>query len=179
MANQLTRYATVATVDTAGEGLFYAVTIHAPRPGVNTVGTIDQVRVHQFVLPFRATINRIMTEVTTGGGAGKKYGVGLYDVAKNLLVETGALDANTVQANETTVTQITFEPGVYWIASTSDSASTQLRIANSETVFKHLMTTVRMGTAANAAGSPGVLPSTLGAISTGQKEPPLCAFYLE
>ena len=169
----------VASVDTAGEGYFFGATVHGTRQVVGTiVGTIDNCRAWQFVLPFRATINRIQTEVTTGGGAGKKYGAGLYDSAKNLVVETGALDANTTQVNITTVTEFTVEPGVYWVAGTSDSTTTQLRRFDFETTALNVATTPRAGIAANG-GSAGVMPSTLGNISSAQSPPPIVLFYKE
>ena len=92
MANQLTRYATVATVDTAAQGYFVGLEVFA---GEGSSGTIligvNETRVYQFVLPFRAVVRNITTEVTTGGAAGKKYGAGLYDASKNRLLHTGAL----------------------------------------------------------------------------------------
>lgn len=180
MAGRLPRLpGVVATVATAGEGYFFGYTIAAPVKAVGTlVAAVDRVMAYQFVLPFRAIINRILTEVTTVGGAGKLYSVGLYDSSKNLLVHTGALDANTVQKNETSVTLITLEPGIYWFAQTADTTTVQARATTTDVSFPASATTVRHGRAANAS-STGVLPATLGAVSFDLVAATLAMFYRE
>ena len=169
MANQLTRYATVATVDTAGEGYFIAVAIvPTPTDGNVIVSATNQTRAWQFVLPFRAKVSNVIADVVSAGAAGKKFGLGLYDKDKNLLFKTAALDANsaTVQS-DTLASSVILEPGVYWFAATCDDAATQFRVLKIGTMapFELLNeNTVRGGTAANA-GSAGVLPATLGTIA--------------
>lgn len=155
----------VATVDTAGEGWFFGAVVHMYPQFANggIFSGIEQTNTWQFVLPFRASVKTIVTEVTSGGGAGKKYGVGLYDVTKNLILETGALDGNTVQINVTTITQVILEPGIYWYAVTGDSTSIQLKRFDPENTLLHGIATPRQGTATN--GSAGVLPATLGTIT--------------
>ena len=168
MANQLTRYATVASVDTAGQGYFFGYSVYTMAGSTGPlVNTIDKLRVFSFVLPFRAVVGNIATEVTTGGGPGKKYGVGLYDTNKNLILETGALDANTTQVNSTSITSVTLEPGHYYLAQTSDSTSTATRIIADPGANKALINVdvAQIGVAANSAGAPGVLPATLGTIT--------------
>ncbi|KKK57909.1 hypothetical protein LCGC14_1802000 [marine sediment metagenome] len=169
MANQLTRYATVATVGTVGEGHFFGgIALGARTTGAGVlVGVVDRVQVLQFVLPFRASFNRVVTRLLTAGGAGKLYGVALYDVDKNLIVESGALDANAVATNNTTITLTQLEPGIYWFAHTSDSATTKCT-AFDLVQLPSLLTGIdspRMGLAANAASTPGTFPATLGAIN--------------
>ena len=124
---------------------------------------IDRIGLFQFVLPFRATFNRIGTKVKTGGGAGKKYGVALFDKDLNLVVETGALDANTAQVNITTVALTTVEPGVYYLGQTSDSTSTQcsaVQIGEHGSILAGLATK-RRGHSTTSAPSPGTFPSTI------------------
>ena len=167
MANQLTRYATVASVRTAGEG-FVVVPIITPGNLVAILisSGVNATWAFQFVLPLRITLSKIITEITTGGAAGKKYGVGLYDKDKNLLVETGALDAEAVAINSTSVTAITLEPGVYWQAQTTDDAATQARGLGSAVVDVWDLANknnTRSGT--GNASSAGVLPATLGTIT--------------
>ena len=172
----------VATVDTAGEGYFLPYWIHGTSTSSGVIVVADDVRAAQFILPFRATANRILTEVVTVGGAGKLYGVGIYDINKNLLTETGALDANTVQFNETTITQITFEPGVYWFAWTSDSGTVQLRngTAGNSASALNAMSTKRSAIAGNSPISPGVLPAALGTTTTAStSSPPIAPMYIE
>lgn len=168
MAGRLPRLpGVVASVSTAGRGYFIGYSIFTVTGSVGTlVQVVDQVRVFSFILPFRAVVANIATEVTTAGGASTLYGVGLYDTNKNLLLHTGAVDANTTQVNNVAITARTLEPGHYWLAQTSDSATTQCRIINTPATEKTLMNaaTVQVGTAANAA-SAGVLPATLGTIT--------------
>ena len=183
MANQLTRYATVATVDTAGEGYFLGFYVHATATSGAVVVVADDIRATQFVLPFRATVNRILTEVTFAGGASSLYGVGIYNAdGQTLLAETGALDANTIAKNETTITQITFEPGVYWFAWASDSGTLKMRggsTAMSNTLLQ-FATSKRSVVAGNSPVSPGVLNASLGALTgASPTAPPLGLFYKE
>ncbi|KKK64291.1 hypothetical protein LCGC14_2985710 [marine sediment metagenome] len=180
MANQLTRYATVATVDTAGEGYFIGVVVQAAEndTGIAFSG-VNQVWTWQFVLPFRATTRQIIAEVSTGGAAGKFYGLGLYDVGKNLLVQTGAIDAQAVAVTSTSVTAITLEPGVYWFAQTCDDAATQFRLLGfgTQTSFTSANeNTARGGTAANP-GVAGVLPATLGVVTANTSRSIILAVF--
>ncbi len=168
MANQLTRYATVATVDTAGEGYFFGVSIEASDFGVGTIiSGVDQCRAYQFVLPFRTVVRKITSEITTGGGASKKYGVGLFDVNGDLILETGALDANTTQILTTSITAVTLEPGIYWLGQTSDSATTAMRVVVRGTIERDIFInsgTIIFDATTSNAGSAGVLPSSMGSL---------------
>ena len=171
MANQLTRYATVATVDTAGEGYFVGVAIGpvASSAGVMSSG-VTETRVFPFVLPFKATIRNITTEVTTGGAAGKKYSVGLYDADKNQVLTSGTIDAEAIAVTTTSITAVTLEPGVYWQAQTTDDNATQFRrILSDLSPFTLINDATDVIGLANAS-SAGVLPATLGTItgSTGR-----------
>ncbi len=184
MANQLTRYATVATVDTAGEGYFIGVGIYAPASLTGT-GTIvsanDEVQVFQFVLPFRVVVRNIVTSVVTQAGAGKKYGVGLYDVDKNLVLETGAIagDGGTVK-NKTSITAVTLEPGVYYHAQTTDDAATLKMLGYSFSAAPqdvlNEQTEKRWAKATNTA-SAGVLPATLGDLTNVATRSPVFTSY--
>ena len=180
MANQLTRYATVATVDTADQGYFVGLSVHLADTGTAViVAAIDQTRAYGFVLPFRVVVGNIVTEVTTGGGAGKKYGVGLYDVNGNLILETGTLDANTTQINSTSITAVTLEPGIYFHAQTSDSATTQLRTINfvsQEQDFLKQGSANQVGIASNT-GSVGTLAATMGTLDGSTNRAPSYALY--
>ena len=168
MSGRLPRLAgVVATVDTAGQGYFIAVTVTIPTSASGViVSAINQVRAFQFVLPFRAKVSKVATEVLTAGASGKKFGLGLYDKDKNLLLKTAALDANsqTVQS-DTLATPVILEPGVYWFAQTSDDVATAFRVVLVGTAFNAPNANIaRTGTAANNA-SAGVLPATLGTIT--------------
>lgn len=164
----------VAVVDTAGEGYFWGGVIYANTGGVATlVNAINLTRQFQFVLPWRQIVRGIRHEITTGGGSGKKFGMGLFDAAKNKLLETGALDANSTGVVTTAITAVTLEPGVYYFAWTSDSASTQARIFATSGNIGGLMD-IRMGTA--NASSAGVLPATLGSLTPAGFNTPIALF---
>ena len=174
MANQLTRYATVATVDTADQGYVCAPSVIIPRL-VNAVLVtgVDQVRAFQFVLPFRITVRRILTDITTGGGAGKLFACGMYDVSGNLLFQIQEKDANDTGGLASSVTAITLEPGTYTWAWTSDSTTTQSRtmdVANGFGNWFGLLSTKTHGTA-TAAAAPGILNNTLGTITNATFQP--------
>ena len=170
MANQLTRYATVATVDTAGEGGFYGGTIWAPAIGgtTQTIVVANDVAVYQFVLPFRSVVRNITFNVNTLE-AGKFAGIGLYDKDGNRLVHSGAVSVAGTGNKSTAVTAVTLEPGVYFHAWTADGTTVALFAVSavSDGTPSGIMTSVtptKIGIAANPSVA-GVLPATLGAIT--------------
>lgn len=172
----------VAEIATAGEGYFWGISIQVEDYTAGLiVSGIDQCRVWQFVLPFRAVVRQITSEVTTGGGGGKKYGVGLFDANGNLLLETGALDANVVAINTTAITAVTLEPGIYWQGQTTDSVTTQLRELSRGTSEVALMNDsgviITDGTTGNA-GVAGILPATMGALATNAVRQPAAVLFL-
>ena len=184
MANQLTRYATVATVDTADQGYFFGVFIQHPTnvsSGATFVSVADQVDVFQFVLPFRVVVGNIVTEITGAGGAGKKYSVGLYSADGNtLLVHTGALAADATGILKTAISPtVTLEPGVYFFAQTTDDGATTATRINVDAFAFDLLnegSSTRFGNAANTS-SAGVLPATLGTITPPASRNPIVAVF--
>ena len=171
MANQLTRYATVATVDTAGEGFFFGGIVYAKGSNISSAfnSGANVVVTDQFVLPFRATVRKIVFEVTTLS-VGAFASVGLYSADGNtLLVHTGAVSTTTTGNKSTTLgTPVTLEPGIYVLARTySDGTIVCRGFTTSGTTRGFLNQNAnRVGDAANASSS-GVLPATLGAITPG------------
>ena len=169
MANQLTRYATVATVDTAGEGAFLGGIIYPNSAAISTetLASANDVMVYQFVLPFRAVVRNIGFQVQTLE-VGKLAGFGLYDVNGNLLVHTGAVSTTTTGRKFTSVTAVTLEPGVYFLAWTADGTTfayiTAVNISTGTQAAFWNQSATRVGKAANAS-SAGVLPATLGTIT--------------
>ncbi|KKN26207.1 hypothetical protein LCGC14_0876950 [marine sediment metagenome] len=157
----------VASIDTAGEG-FVVVPIITPGNLVTMLisSGVNATWVFQFILPVRITFTEIVTEITTGGASGKKYGVGFYDKDKNLIIETGALDAEAVAINSTNVTSTTLEPGVYWQAQTTDDAATQARgLASAVVDVWDLANKNNTRSGTGNASSAGVLPATIGTIT--------------
>ncbi|KKM05256.1 hypothetical protein LCGC14_1755980 [marine sediment metagenome] len=182
MANQLTRYATVASLLTAGEGSFFGYHVY-PMTSANTgepAAVIDEVRVFQTVLPFRAVVRQIVTEVTTLVAA-QFYSVGIYRIDGNsLLVHTGAITTASAAVISTTVTAVTLEPGVYWFAQTADTTTTltmrQVGAVTNSLAFQNAGSEIRSGTAANSSSS-GVLPATLGTITASVSRFPVLALF--
>ncbi|KKL81683.1 hypothetical protein LCGC14_1992300, partial [marine sediment metagenome] len=109
---------------------------------------------------------------------GAKAGAGIYDKDGNLLVRTGAIDLTTtgVKTAATTST-VPLEPGVYWVANTIDDTTAVLR-AGPSTASAAIMnsTNVHQGNAANS-GSAGILPATLGVISSSSGFPPAMIYF--
>ena len=164
MANQLTRYATVATVDTAGEGYFSVVVGNSPNTfsaGVVSSSN-NRIVVVQFVLPFRASVSQIRFNITTLS-VGGLMSVGLYDVAGNRLIHSGAISTTTTGVKEGNPTAVLIEPGVYWQAQTADNTTVQAGNAvlggSAHTIF-HGGSSDLMGKPAEDSSS-GVLPATL------------------
>ena len=170
MAGRLPRVTgATGSVDTAGEGGFYTPTIfQAGDTGTaqTQVTSNNQVQVTQFVLPFRAVVGQLTFEVTTASASGL-FGVGLYDKDKNLLLKSLGISTTAAEfKTESLASSVTLEPGVYFVAFTVDNTTARSRTNVSGTMrtFPNEAGNIRNGVAANA-GSSGVLPATLGAIT--------------
>ncbi len=178
MANQLTRYATVATVDTAGLGGFYTPNIHeAAVSGEGSVLSVNnQIKVNQIVLPFRAVVGQFVFRVTTVSASGL-CAVGLYDKDKNLIVRSGAISTTGagIKNGNTNVT-VTLEPGVYFTTWTGDNTTFRLRAAGTpDSGIPNVNGVDRVGNAANPSVA-AILPATLGALTAGTHAP-IVVFY--
>jgi len=179
MANQLTRYATVASVRTADEGYFTPFGLGSTSNGV-MMSVVDEMRLSQFVLSIQLRVRLIKVEVTTGGGASSLLGIGVYDKDGNLLLESGAQDANTIGAQSYTLsTPVLLEPGIYFLGWSSDSTSTAtVRVdvsGNDLTDLLNTGTVKKAGLGANDS-SAGILPATMGTITASGNIPPLIVF---
>ncbi|KKM92895.1 hypothetical protein LCGC14_1213940 [marine sediment metagenome] len=171
MSNQYTRYATIATVDTPGEGGFYGGTAWAPAAGgsTQTIVVANDVAVYQFVLPFRSIVRNITFNVNTLE-AGKFAGVGLYDKDRNRLVHSGAVSVAATGPKSTAVAAVILEPGVYFHAWTADGTTGALFAVAGVSdgtggAMSARVVPAKIGIAANP-GVAGVLPATLGVITT-------------
>ena len=180
MANQLTRYATVATVDTADLGYFSPPLggIGANQAAVFTTAN-NQVRVIRFVLPFRFTIRRISIAITTGI-ASSNVGAGIYSADGNtLLLESGAIVSTSTGNKTATITAVILEPGIYWHAVTTNDATVAVLVLNGGGTSFQLLNTgssTQYGTAANASSS-SVLPATLGTVTTASDRNPALVVF--
>ena len=181
MANQLTRYATVAVVDTAGEGGFFGLTVSYASIGGPTLISdgAERTFVYQFVLPFRATIATVNSEITIAE-VGKFYGLGIYDVAGNLVVRTAAIGMDSTGRQETALAaSATLEPGVYYFAQTTDGTTGKLRATANNAAEMNIVnqgTENRIGRAGNN-GSAGVLAATMGAITASASRSAAMALF--
>ncbi|KKL15205.1 hypothetical protein LCGC14_2507960, partial [marine sediment metagenome] len=106
----------IATVDTAGEGGFFGITIY-PQGGA-AAGAVfplaNKTNCVHMVLPFRTVVGQINSEVTTLQ-VGKFYGLGLYDMNRDLVVRTPAISSSALGVKTTpTTATVTVEPGPYW-----------------------------------------------------------------
>ena len=105
----------------------------------NDTFTASTIYLYPFMVPGLMTLTAtyISFRVTTSGGTGKKYDFGIYSADSPQAIATsqftlqchlGAQDA-TVTGNPIRtafVSPVTLNPGVYWVAFTTDSASTGL-----------------------------------------------------
>lgn len=179
MAGRLPRVTgAVGAVDTAGEGGFWGETVLMPETSATTVITTvaDRVRVAQFVLPFRAVVRNVTIQILTLETSGLAS-VGIYDVSKNLVVDSGTFSTTSTAVLSNAITAVTLEPGVYWSAWTGDGTTMAARFVNGTSGASDISkkVTVKRGRAANASSS-GVLPATLGAI-TAETIPSITVLY--
>ena len=179
MANQLTRYATVATVDTADQGYFFGGVVHWPTASSagTVVGVNNQIRLIQFVLPFRAVVRRLALEISTLS-VGGNLGVGLYDAGGNLILESGAISTTTTGIKTASITAVTLEPGVYFHVETADNTTVQVRKVGLSAQVRNLLNAnavEKSGLAANTSTA-GVLPATLGAIIVTTNTPTMVLY---
>jgi hypothetical protein len=135
----------------------------------NTTSTFpaNVVRVCQFTLPYAFTIGKVA--VTIANGAAGTADVGIYTSSGNKVLNTGGFStaASATVSVPTTPAPVTLAAGVYYFAAACSSGIPQfvaIGTTNWETQINASST--KVGTAANAASN-GVLPQTLGAITSG------------
>jgi hypothetical protein len=146
--------------------------------GPSTVA--NQVYAFQVYVPFTITINKMVMDVTSNN-ATDIWGFGYYDASGNLLgSQTVTPAANTVTST-TWLTPLTLTPGVYYFAQTSSGITSTLvflaTLLNAPKTLTMIDTNRnRSGLAANASAA-GVLPATLGAISTGTTRSSMLVYF--
>lgn len=165
-----------AVVSTAGEGYLLVPTVNfiSNSAALNPLAAINQVRFYQIVVPWKIVVGRIISEVVAAGGAGTRYGLGIYSAAGARLLQTGPIAADAIAVNNAAlVAPVTLDPGVYLYAYTADSTTVTFRSYSLPAGVNGLInaTSVKLGQAANA-GAAGVLPATLGALTVNSHNPP-------
>lgn len=165
-------------VTTAGQGYFFGGYVWSPSgaSGGTFTQTANEVRVMQFVLPFRAKVSSVRVTIGTLS-VGGKYGVGIYNASKNLVASAVIATDSAVSVTQA-ITPVTLEPGIYWFAWTMDNAVAATNVMTGQGTYINVMntTTARYGTAANASAA-GVLPATLGVVTANNGFGPAVALF--
>ena len=156
------------TVDTADQGYFVGFSVFpVSLTTQELIGSVNQVLAFQFVLPFRAIIRTITSEVTTSE-ASSLYAMGIYSIDGNtLLVDSGAISGASSGVKSVTITAVTLEPGVYWFAQTSNATATIIHRSLNVTGLAGIINggSQEKTILAGNASSSGVLPATLGSLT--------------
>jgi hypothetical protein len=170
----------VANVNTVDQGYFFGVTIKPPEV-VNALaitGTNNQVRAYQFVLPYRVVVARIAIEITTLSG-GSIVDIGIYNAAGTTKVlSLGGITGGGTGVISTSITPVTLDPGVYFFAQVASDTTVAARVAAipaASATILNANAVEKVGTAANAATA-GVLPSSLGVITSATFNPVATVF---
>jgi hypothetical protein len=176
-------------ISTADQGYFVAVTIYpAQSSGATSLFTANVMRLWQFVLPWRVTINQLSFEVVATSGVGKSLGLGIWDafcttlpVNSGVMTAGGTPDINTAGVYTKTISggPVTLNPGVYWLAMTTDSTTLTLRsfsIPSQQITQLNQQTNKKFAQAGNN-GSAGVFPASCGSLTTAAaNQPPIVTF---
>lgn len=160
-----------ASFSVAGRGGLWVPMDSYPSATISSIftGTVNLVRFYQFTNPFTVTVRRMIFRLTVNGAAGTFCSIGVYDLDGNRLFHTGAVAADGALAVKDIVlgTPFVLQPGAYIVAWTTDgtaAAATGLNAISNVNEILNAGTDSRTGTAANA-GSGGVVPATLGALT--------------
>jgi hypothetical protein len=141
----------------------------------------NNVHVFLFVLPYAITVNKIVYNVSTLS-ASDKWAFGIYSSNGNTkLIDTGVISptATGTAISITLGTPVTLPPGEYYFAQTSSGTTALSNFQQiNQTIVAVMINTnrARNGLAANASAS-GVLPSTLGVISTATLRSPMLVYF--
>jgi hypothetical protein len=167
-----------AILSCLGSNIWQITTSETAVAGPST--SANQVFVFQFILPHSITINKIVYSVTTLS-ASDKWGFGIYSSdGLTKLVDSGAVSPTaTGTAFSVTIGAVTLPPGTYYFAQTSSGTTAQMNFFPSNTaqmfpIFN--LNRSRTGLGANASVA-GVLPSTIGAISTATIRDPMLVLF--
>ncbi len=179
----------LAVLDTVDRGYFFGVTVQAPETsGATTTFGANVHRVWQFVLPYAVTVNQVNFEVVTASGAGTSLGLALWDAAcSTVLLNSGVMtaggtpDINTTGIKTKTISggPVTLNPGVYWLAMTTDSTALTLRSTALPSQAINLINAQANKKFAQAGnnGTAGAFPASCGAVTTGvSNQPPMVLF---
>lgn len=171
-------------VDTADKGFVFIPSINPPdNSGATSVFTANNHKVFQLVLPFPATVNQLTFEVVAASGAATNLGLGIWDAACSTLVLNsgvmsagGTPDINVVGVKTKTISggPVTINPGVYWLAMTTDSTLLTLRslVLPSNIISQLNNQTNKKYALAGNAGTAGAFPASCGTVTTANNNNP-------
>jgi hypothetical protein len=143
------------------------------------------VRVWQYVLPFAVTVNQMSFEVVATSGAGTSLGLGIWDAScSSLMLNSGVMtaggspDINVAGVKTKTISggPVTLNPGVYWLAMTTDSTTLTLRstsIPSQAISMLNAQSNKKFAQGGNN-GSAGTFPATCGSLTVAaSNQPPI------
>jgi len=132
----------------------------------------DIVYAAKFYIPFALTVNNFVFHITTEA-AGGTVSWAVYNEAKNTkLVAAESVSAATPGVITSNVTATTLTPGWYWVAYSNSVNTIRVMALYSYGSAAFDADVKIQGTADNAAVS-GVMPATLGVISTNYQKVPI------
>jgi hypothetical protein len=150
---------------------YHLVTPHTSI-AASPIGAANQITAWAFVVGQTTTISKVLYHVATAA-AGKSLSIGLYDQNKDKVLDTGVQSAASTGVKQITVTTVTLEPAVYYLAYTSDGTPSLSCIRHDAPVGA-LMNTIRNLQGTDAGASVGaVLPATLGTLTSNGNDPPV------
>lgn len=144
---------------------YYSHGLFASAATSTTVPTLNDLHVRPFLVPVRRAFDRIGVNVTGAAAAGGVLRFGIYadggGVPGSLLVDAGTVSSTSTGAREVTISQ-TLNPGVWWLAAVTQTASCSMTSYASATTtpWQSRYTTPPSFTTTNTY----VLPSVSGAL---------------
>jgi hypothetical protein len=167
---------TPEVISTAGVGAYYPFGfVHTDGDGSKqVVDVVNRTFFFQMVLPFKATLGKLAFKVATiHAGAGIRFGI--YNTACNaILTQTAALTTGYTDAtgvkNASFTAAATLDPGIYYIAVTSDSTTLKVTKYHS---YEHASVMIGnevammggQGSNSTGSGDTLALPASCGTIS--------------
>lgn len=133
---------------------------------VNPINANNAIQVFSFVLVGSITVSNVSVSFTNGSG-GRVAAFGIYSMAGNLLLDSGALSAASAIVVSNTITPVVLPAGTYYFAQTSNSTGTQFQGLSAQAQHFLDMGNVTVDRAALATNTYNgtTLPATLGALS--------------
>lgn len=162
--------------DTRTETMWVPTVTHPQATGTSTIGGVaNQARCVRFYMVEDFLVERMAFEVTTAG-AGTTSDVGFYDDAtKALIVHTGSVSTAAVGAKTVTGLNGFLKKGTmyrYCFCSSGTTASARSTNATNVTnTLENIFTASPVEGTQNAACAAGVLPATLGVLTSASVVP--------